>query len=159
MEKRVAAALWLLCASHACAQEEDIIKLPVEVDQQGKTIYFVTHAASDVAADALTFCSAHLPTLDAADCASNLEGQVALLRKERAAAAAQLPGLSFTVNNAAGETIKFVHEEGASPADEARHFCREHFEDVDESSCIDAMLQNAKRALDEINARHAKTEL
>ena len=149
----------LLLAMAARCQEEQVIKLPVQVDQKGKQIYFVTNADSDVLEEALEFCHAHLPTVDAVSCAEQLESQVALLREERKKAAQRLPGLKFTVNNAAGETIQFIHEEGADPADEARHFCREHFEGVDESQCIEAMLENAKRALDEINARSVKTEL
>ena len=87
---------------------ENVIKLPVQVDQAGKTIYFVTNADSDVLAEALQFCEAHMKHVDVMSCAEKLESQVAVIRNERETAAAQIPGLSFTVNNAAGETIRFV---------------------------------------------------
>merc|ERR1711968_313146 len=133
--------------------QSNVLKIPVTVDQQGKSIYFVTDEDSDVLAEANRFCSAHLPTVDADECAANLYSQVAILRKERAEAQFALPGLTFTVNNANGETVRFVHEEGANPADEARAFCQEHFPSAPESDCVEAMLQNAKRALDEIQSK------
>ena len=134
-------------------QAQNVIKLPVQVDQQGKSIYFVTDADSDVAAEAVEFCRVHLPTVDTADCAANLEQQVKLLRHERAKAQSQLPGLTFTVNNEQGEELRFTHEEGADPAYEAKLFCLEHFGGVPEKDCVEHMLQNAKRALDEIQAK------
>ena len=68
---------------------------------------------------------------------------------ERMAAQNDLPGLSFTVRNQAGEELRFTHEEGASPADEARSFCADHFESVPQSACVEQMLRSAQRALEE----------
>lgn len=70
--------------------------------------------------------------------------------------------MKFSVNDPSGQEIEFVHEEGANPRDESRHFCRLHFSQADEAECIEAMLSNAARALDDIKARYAneyKSEL
>ena len=146
----------LLLASPVASNGPDTIKLPVEVDQQGKTIYFVTDATSDVMAEAGTFCGAHLPNAPLAECVEKLVEQVATVRKLRHDATLSLPGITFTVNKANGVAVKFVHEEGANPADEAREFCQLHFPGADEGKCVEAMLQNAAKALDEVNARYSK---
>ena len=138
---------------------DNVIKLPVQVDQQGKTIHFVTSADSDVAAEARRFCIAHMRTVNTEECTAQLVSQVDLLREERLKAQLSIPGLSFTVNNHAGEAIQFAHEEGANPADEARHFCSLHFPDAPESDCVDAMLKNAMRAFDDIREKYGKEEL
>ena len=133
---------------------ENVIRLPVQVDQSGKTIYFVTDADSDIEEEAARFCAAHLRTVNQDECVGNLVAQVGSIRKARQEAAHELPGLTFTVNNHAGETITFVHEEGADPAAEAKVFCAEHFSQVAESDCVEAMLRNAARALEEIKAKY-----
>ena len=147
--------LALACSEHPAS---DVIKLPVQVDQQGTTKYFATDASSDVYFEARKFCETHLHTINTEECVNNLVNQVTILHKERLEAMTALPGITFTVNDANGNTIRFVHEEGANPQDEARAFCLDHFANVPEHECIEAMLENAKRALEEIQARH-KQEL
>lgn len=61
----------------------DSIKLPVEVDQQGKTIYFVTDESSDVRAEAERFCRAHLRQAPLDDCTLKLVEQVGTIRNMR----------------------------------------------------------------------------
>ena len=62
--------------------------------------------------------------------------------------------MKFTVNDPDGNVQTFVHEEGADPRDESRDFCRAHFPQADENGCIEAMLSNAARALDDIKAKY-----
>ena len=139
---------------HGVHAVEGTLKIPVEVDRAGKQIYFVTDSDSNVALEAARFCAAHFKKrVDLEECASKLEDQVDTIRKLRREAQNNLPGISFTVANRLGKSLKFVHEEGANPGDEARAFCAEHFAEVPESECVDAMLQNAKKALDEATSR------
>ena len=130
-----------------------MLKIPVQVDQAGKMMYFVVEEDSNLYAEAVRFCAAHLPSLDAAECVQNLVTEVTAMREktkgERVAAQNSLPGLSFSVRNHAGEELRFTHEEGANPASEARAFCALHFESVPESACVESMLQSAQRALEE----------
>ena len=154
MARRLALCLLLLISARtAAAEEEDVLKLPIEVDQQGKTIYFVTNARSDVIAEAATFCAAHLRGMPADDCVTKLVEQVNAVRKLRAESALSLPGLTFTVTDPYGQVQRFTHEEYADPSEESRLFCRRHFPDADESECVQAMLQNAQRALEEIQGK------
>ena len=139
----------------AAASADDAVKIPVQVDQAGKTIYFVTDADSNVPLEAVRFCATHLPTVTSEECANNLVEQVTTVRSLRAEAQQQLPGISFTLKNSQGESLRFVHEEGADPAEEARTFCEAHFDAVPQSDCVEHMLKSAARALDEINAKHA----
>lgn len=154
---RVRAALSLLgCAAlRETDAQEDVLKIPVTVDQAGKSIYFVTDASSDVAAEAARFCRAHLPTLEVADCAEELEKQVQTVRTLRRDAQLTLPGISFSVRSPeSGEELRFVHEEGADPVAEATEFCKLHFPNISEKECIPTMLRNAQEALDEVEARY-----
>jgi hypothetical protein len=137
----------------AASGKEDTIKLPVQVDQQGKTIHFVVDATSDVPAEASRFCAAHLKLMPRSECVANLVDQVKAIRKLRLEAAVSLPELSFTVNDPHGVVQRFVHEEGADPAEESRVFCQQHFPDADESQCVEAMLGNAQQALEEIRGK------
>ena len=134
--------------------DDDVIRLPVEVDQQGKKVYFVVRKDSDVMLEALRFCKAPLPSLDKNECMSNLIQQVATIRNLRQEAAASIPGMKFTVNDADGNEQTFVHEEGADPREESREFCTTHYPQANEDECIEAMLSNAARALDDINAKY-----
>ena len=61
-----------------------------------------------------------------------------------------LPGLSFTVRNDAGDEVRFSHEEGTNPAEEAELFCELHFSAVPLHDCVQAMLQNAEAALQDV---------
>ena len=124
---------------------EDTIKLPVEVDQQGRTIHFTTNAESEVAAEAARFCAAHLRAMPSGECVAKLVEQVKAVREARTQAALSLPGLTFTVQNAQGETLRFVHEELADPAEESREFCRQHFSDADEREHSNAWTFKLKR--------------
>lgn len=144
----------LLILLAACGQTRaQTLKVPVQVDQSGKMMYFVVEDHSNIYAAAVRFCAAHLPSLDAAECVQNLVAEVTAIQEkaasEREAAQSSLPGLSFSVQNEAGEELRFTHEEGANPADEAREFCALHFESVPESACVESMLQSAQRALEE----------
>lgn len=69
-----------------------------------------------------------------------------------------LPGLTFTVTDPHGEQVRFVHEEGQNPADESRDFCQNNFPEAPETECVEAMLANAQKALEEVQMR-AKEEL
>ena len=148
---RTAALLAMLLLS--LSEAEDTIRLPVEVDQQGTTVPFVTDASSDLPTEAEKFCAAHLRLMPKAECIANLIEQVNAIRKVRTEAAMSLPGLTFTVNDPYGATQRFVHEEFADPAQESLEFCRQHFPDAEERACVEAMLANAQRALEEIRAR------
>ena len=147
--RSAALAALLLCAAREAVAQKDSIKIPVQVDQAGKSIYFVTDATSDVAAEAARFCRAHLPGTELTECADKLAMQVETVRQLRLENQQALPGLSFTVRNPDGELLQFVHEEGANPLDEASEFCRLHFARVSEDECVQAMLQNAQKALEE----------
>lgn len=159
MQAHALSLLLFACICNSVSAADGTIKLPVEVDQSGKSIYFVTDASSDVVAEAALFCQTHLPAAPSNDCIAKLVEQVATIRKMRQDAAQQLPGITFTVNDPYGNAQRFVHEEGADAADEARAFCAEHFPQTDEGKCVEAMLQNAARALDEVQERYKKTEL
>lgn len=149
---------FLAATSLALARSEhpapDEVSVPVEVDQQGTTIQFTVAGDTDGYYEALEFCAAHLKTLDTDKCAHSLLNKVSILRKQRIEAIQELPGITFTVNDAKGNTLRFIHNEGANPANEAKAFCLDHFANVPERECVDAMMQNAKRALDEIQSRH-----
>jgi len=120
----------LLAIAVVKASEEDKLKIPVLVDQSGKQIYFVVDSGSDVPAEAAKFCAAHLPSTDSDECRAQLTARVAETRDAQFEAQHALPGISFSVRNHDGDTLRFVHEEGASPVAEAREFCRDHFEQV-----------------------------
>ena len=147
----VAIRAFLMLSAVAAA---DTIKIPVEVDQQGKTKYFVTDSESVVPNEARQFCAAHLPGMPQSECVDRLVEQVSAIRKMRSEAQQSLPGITFTVNNAQGVAVKFIHEEGNDPSEEARDFCAEHFPNAPMDQCVEAMLANAGKALDEIKARH-----
>ena len=156
--RRLLALLLLLSTPHGATAEDDgTIKIPIQVDQQGKQIYFVVHKDSDVTLEALRFCKAHLPTVDRNECISHLMQQVATVRDLRQEAIDKLPGMRFTVNDPSGKAQEFVHSEGADPREESRSFCQEHFPQANEGECIEAMLSNAARALDDINAREERS--
>ena len=91
----------------------------------------------------------HMPTVDAATCATGIVEQLAEYAEARTKSRAALPGLSFQVANAAGEKVEFSHAEGADPAEEARLFCGAHFAASDPGSCVEAMLLNMQRAYEE----------
>tara|TARA_B110001452_G_C14926527_1_gene323995 strand:- start:51 stop:533 length:483 start_codon:yes stop_codon:yes gene_type:complete len=138
----------------------DTIKLPVQVDQQGATIPFVTDAGDDVLLEAKRFCAKHMSGMpDQEECAATLAAQVDTVRDLRTAAQDSLPGLSFTVRNDAGEEVRFSHEEGANPAVEAEAFCELHYSAVPLNDCVQAMLQNAQRALEEAAGNGNKDDL
>lgn len=140
--------VWLSLWSVAFAA--DTIKLPVQVDQQGTTIPFVTDADDDVLLEAKNFCTKHLSGVpDLEECAQSLAAQVKTVRDLRVEAQNSLPGLSFNVRNDAGEEVRFSHEEGANPAEEAEAFCIVHYSAVPLNDCVQAMLQNAQMALEE----------
>lgn len=145
----VAALLLLASAAREAAAQTDSIKIPVQVDQVGKSIYFVTDASSNVAAEAARFCRAHLPATELSECAEQLVAQVETVRQLRLETQQNLPGLSLSVRSPEGEELRFVHEEGANPLEEAEDFCRRHFARVSVSKCIQAMMRNAQMALEE----------
>ena len=139
-------AIVLIISSRAVA---DDLRIPIQVDQSGKSIYFVTNEASDVELEAARFCRAHLSGMDEHECTQQLVTQASTLRGVREEAQQSLPGLSFTVRNPKGQELTFVHEQGANPADEAAAFCSEHFRGVPTPQCVEAMLKNAQMALQE----------
>lgn len=143
----------LLLLASALAAAEDTIKIPIEVDQKGKSIYFVTDADSNVLQEAVQFCMAHLPGMPQEDCASKLVEQVATVRSLREEAQAKIPGITFTVRDLQGQEHRFVHDEGANPRHEARAFCQLHFATVSEPECVEAMLSNAQKALEEVGQK------
>ena len=126
----------LLCVAFAAAgaSAQNTLKMPVQVDQSGKTLYLVTTESSDVLLEALRFCAAHLPSLELDECARNLAAEEAAMRAksavDRDTAQSSLPGLSFTVQSPEGELLRFTHEEGANPADEARPFPAQYHADL-----------------------------
>lgn len=140
-----------LLARHAA---DDTIRIPIQVDQAGRTVDFASAADADVAAEAAAFCVEHLPMAPRDECATNLVEQVRILRGVRAKAAGTLPGLSFNVQDENGQQVKFTHVEGQNPAEEVHEFCEAHFPSIDSDSCAEAMLKNAQKALDEANAEH-----
>ena len=144
-------ALWLAAALAAT----DTIRIPVQVDQQGSTVAFVTDGNGDVQQEAANFCSRHLSGTDQAECTSMLMQQVATMQKLRLEAQESLPGISFTVQTPEGQQRRFTHEEGANPAEEADAFCELHFSKVPRSDCVEAMLKNAQTALDEAQGQAA----
>jgi len=139
----------LLFAVSTAVAADDTLRVPVQVDQSGKQIYFVVDGQSNVPMESAKFCSAHLPMVDPDECASQLSSKVAETRDSQFEAQNLLPGLSFSVRNHEGETIRFVHQEGVNPALEMRAFCAEHFEQVPEGECVEVMLRNAQMALEE----------
>ena len=127
----------LLCCvalTAAGVSAQNTLKMPVQVDQSGKTLYLVTTESSDVLLEALRFCAAHLPSLELDECARNLAAEEAAMRAksavDRDTAQSSLPGLSFTVQSPEGELLRFTHEEGANPADEARAFPAQYHADL-----------------------------
>ena len=139
----------LLALLPACALASDTIKIPIQVDQRGTTIPFVTNAGDDVLQEAALFCSKHLSGTDLKECTQQLAAQVSTVRGLRTEAQASLPGLSFTVRNHEGKEVRFSHEQGANPAVEAEAFCELHFSGVPLHDCVEAMLKNAEMALKE----------
>ena len=129
----------------------------------GTTIDFRAGDSSDTDTEKLfrnaaLFCEAHLHEApeEFVACAQKLVEQVKQIRETRTKAMELLPGLSFTVSDEFGHQIKFVHEEGANPFDEAKAFCLEHFPHAKPlEKCVDTMLRNAGQALDDIKAQHA----
>ncbi len=102
----------------------------------------------------MRFCATHLPSVDPEECKQQLIAQAATLQSLRDEAQHNLPGLSFDVQNAQGETIRFVHMEGHNPANEAAEFCSEHFGSVPLRDCVHHMLQNAQKAFEEASGGH-----
>ena len=127
-------ALLCVALTAAGASAQYTLKMPVQVDQSGKTLYLVTTESSDVLLEALRFCAAHLPSLELDECARNLAAEEAAMRAksavDRDTAQSSLPGLSFTVQSPEGELLRFTHEEGANPADEARPFPAQYHADL-----------------------------
>ena len=107
-----------------------------------KSIYFVTDTASNVALEASHFCSAHLPGMPSDECVSSLVTQVETVRGLRQRTQTDLPGITFTVRNAEGIEVRFVHEAGQNPRDESQLFCMEHFAKVPIDECIEAVRRS-----------------
>jgi CYTH domain-containing protein len=146
--------VWTCVLLASAVAADDTIRIPIQVDQQGKTINFVINEQSHVELEARRFCSAHLPGMDEDECLKALLSQVETVRKVRHESQMQLPGIKFDVQNFRGDKVTFMHEEGANPNTEAREFCQLHFAGVPEDECVEAMLQNAQRALEEIKQKH-----
>ena len=130
----------------------ETVRIPVQVDQAGTSIFFAVSAYDDVAIAAVRFCSAHLPGTDQEECAQQLVSQISIMRGLRDEAQQALPSISFVVRSPTGEELRFVHEEGANPAVEAQSFCREHYESVPSGKCVEAMLENMQRAFVEVQS-------
>jgi hypothetical protein len=112
----------VVLAVGAAVAADDTLRVPVQVDQSGKQIYFVVDRQSNVPAEAARFCAVHLPMADSDECASQLSSKVAETRDRQFEAQNLLPGLSFSVRNHDGETVRFVHQEGVNPTVEMRSF-------------------------------------
>jgi hypothetical protein len=149
-------ALVLLACSAAAAAPSEPIRIPIQVDQQGKTMYLVMHEDSDVDDEIARFCRAHLKGMDPQECHQSLLEQVNIVRGIRSDAQESLPGITFAVGTPSGKAW-FTHEQGANPRHEAYNFCMEHFAPADGSDnvdqCVDAMMQSAQRALEEAQAK------
>ena len=131
----------------------DDIRIPIQVDQQGKTIQFVVFADSNVMLEASKFCHAHLGGMDAEECQDLLIKQVEHIRSARQESQYALPGIKFSVQTNSGKTVQFVHEEGANPSEEARDFCQIHFPKAPEDQCVETMISHAQKALEEIQEK------
>ena len=132
------------------------------MDQAGRNIDFVVDDdTSDVQMEASLFCNTHMPAADAQECVDHLEHLVETHRGVRRQAQANLPGLSFTVRSPTSSFLRFVHEEGANPGDEAAAFCAEHFTEVSEEECVEEMLRNMQKAYEEATQKseRKKSEL
>ena len=140
-------SLAVVLASAVCCCAD--VRFPIVVAQDGTQIDFVHVDGGDAAREAIEFCARHMPTVDAATCATGIVEQLAEYAEARTKSRAALPGLSFQVANAAGEKVEFSHAEGADPAEEARLFCGVHFAASDPGSCVEAMLLNMQRAYEE----------
>ena len=141
--------MWFILCFGMLVVADNTLKIPIQVDKSGKTMYFVTNSDSNVQAEALRFCLVYLPANSKDECVKNLVEQVSILREARSAAQENLPGISFSIQNAYGDIIRFTHEQGENPKDEAAAFCAEHFPDAPTVKCTQAMLENAAKALDE----------
>ena len=81
-----------LALSHGA---EDVIKIPVQIDQEGTTMDFVTDSDSDVYTEALRFCRRNVPIVPKFnECANKLLQQVEALRRERREAIDALPDIT-----------------------------------------------------------------
>ena len=99
----------------------------------------MTDASSNVPLEAARFCAAHLSGMPSEECVGSLVEQVETIRKLRRETQDALPGITFTVRNAEGQDIRFVHDAGANPRDEAYVFCEQHFAAVPIDDCIEAV--------------------
>lgn len=130
----------------------ETVRIPVQVDQAGTSIYFAVSANDDVAIAAVRFCSTHLPATDQEECAQQLVSQVSIMNGLRDEAQQALPGISFVVRSPTGAELRFVHKEGANPNVEAQSFCRVHYKSVPSGECVEAMLKNMQRAFVEVQS-------
>ena len=152
--------LMLLLAQGIAQQGK--ISIPVQVDQAGHTLDFVVDDSSDILLEAEHFCktiaevwkkSVYVDQHTQEQCEAHLIHSVKTQRDARQKAQDSLPGLSFTVTRGDGEQLRFVHEEGANPADEAAAFCAEHFAEVAQEACVESMLRNAQKAYEEVTRK------
>ena len=77
------------------------------------------------------------------------------LARLRLRAQKDLPGISFMVGTPEGE-VRFDHESGENPINEAGAFCKRYFQDTPRSKCVEAMLVNAEKAMEEALASQRK---
>ena len=82
MRRIVAAALALATPARAAGSG---VRLPVQVDQAGRTVDFFTESEflEDVEAEAALFCHEHLRTVNQGECVANLVSQVRAVRGAR----------------------------------------------------------------------------
>ena len=137
------------CCSLALGRE---VRIPIQVSQDGTTVDFIADPAKDDLADAvIRFCARHLKLMDTAECSETLLTQVTTLEQARAEAQNNLPSVSFSVRTGGekGEEVRFAHVRGSDPAQEAEQFCALHFSQAPSAACVNQMLENMQRALEE----------
>ena len=147
---------WTLLALLFAPGRCDVVRFPVEVAQDGTTVDFEHAADGDAAMEAIDFCVTHMPTVDTSKCSMGIIDQLSTIMQGRVKSMNTLPGLTFQVANADGQVVQFIHEEGKNPSVEARKFCRTHFKGTSPTECIESMLINMQKALQE--ASQAESE-
>lgn len=145
-----AAAMAWIAMVHADHPASDIIQLPVYVDEHGDMQYFMYNPLFNLYSEARKFCEVHRSMSTENECVADIANQVSILRNEQLQGLQELQPFAFTVRDASGQDIQFIHREGKLLNDEAKYFCLDHFAQFSQRECVQAMINSAKKALDEL---------
>ncbi len=126
-----------------------VTRMPVEVAQDGTIVHYLYDPEhDDIAASVINFCQTHLPSMNIEECSKSLLHQVQKFEKLKEESREALPSITFSVQ-AGQDKVRFAHVRGNDPAIEAASFCNLHFPESASTLCIDEMLKNMERALQE----------